>query len=70
MKTWEEIRTDWVNGNRTDAVEELYTARKTQTIKVIREALLAAYASIPQGTSMTGDLTDLLEVLGLYLRRY
>lgn len=63
MTTWQEVRTQWVNGNRSDAKNVFYQQNKTRIFRVILEALRSHYDSMPSGTVRSGDLQDLIEIL-------
>jgi hypothetical protein len=69
MKTWNDIRTDWVNGNLTDAKEGLYQESKSRMLRIILEAIQnhREYHDNPTGTN-SGDLQDLYEILRSYGR--
>ena len=67
LDIWEQIRTDWVNGNRQEARDRLYQLSKARMLKVICVALTEYYTSIDGGTS-NGALVDLLEILRSYGR--
>lgn len=62
---WEELRANWVNGNRNDVYNALITSdlAVVDVLKIVREAISEAYKLNFQ----SGDLTDLLEILN-YIR--
>jgi hypothetical protein len=61
---WEELRTNWVNGNRTDCLNFLRRAPKSRLWPILAEALNTAHYldDNPQGTH-SGDIADLREML-------
>lgn len=66
MKTWEEIRSDWVNGNRRDAKNALYQQATRRALKIVGQAIQTHLEMLEPGATMSGDLTDLLEIISFY----
>jgi hypothetical protein len=64
LTLWQEIRSDWVNGNRSDAKEKLYQSSKHKMLKAILEAANSYHESLSgSGFTHSGDLQDLREIL-------
>lgn len=64
MTHWQEIRANWVNGNLTDAKEQLSQMPTQQALTVVLEAIASHYAhSDPKTGTHSGDLQDLFEIL-------
>lgn len=61
MYTWEDIRSNWVNGNRKDTRETLKQMNKTHLFKIFLQAITAHRTYEQNGGS--GDLQDLFEIL-------
>ena len=62
LSPWQEIRSNWVNGNREDAADLFYQKSKLQIFKIVFEAVAAHYDSMDP-CSHSGDILDLLEIL-------
>lgn len=63
MHHWENIRANWVNGNLSDAKNMLYQQSKTAMLAAIGEAIETYLEALPAGTTQTGDLIDLQEMI-------
>ena len=64
MNHWEDIRSNWVNGNRTDAKNMLYQQSKIGMLKAIREAVENHFNYWNESNKThSGDLQDLREIL-------
>lgn len=68
MTTWNDLRSNWVNGNRRDVVRKLTDLKKDQLVSVMLQATTDSYVSIPNGTTTSGDLKDCIEILTHYLK--
>lgn len=64
---WEYIRANWVNGNREDVRNYLSTAKKQTILNCVREALENDHI-LSNGSTRSGDLQDLREILSHYFR--
>lgn len=61
---WEELRADWVNGNRQDVLKAIMDESKRDLLMIIRAALLVHH----ENRGMDGTLVDLVEMLNSYWR--
>jgi len=67
--TWESLRAEWVNGNKSHVKNELDYLCTDKLLILIREAITNAYDSIDWDTeSISGDLIDLIEILNFTLK--
>jgi len=58
-EAWETMRSNWVNGNRSDVIQAIANMNKRSLIHVIQSALFMSYSLDHQ----SGDLVDLMEIL-------
>lgn len=63
MKSWEDVRIQWVNGNRQDAKDKLYQQSKVGMLKTIYQALQRHEELLQPGAVRGGDLIDLQEII-------
>lgn len=63
---WEELRSQWVNGNRSDVYQALHHMKKNTLAQTIFQAVEAYKESI-RGDTFGGDLEDLHEILRGYV---
>lgn len=65
---WEYIRANWVNGNRKDVLNHLDRIKKPRLLNIVREALECDHM-LSNGSTRSGDLQDLREMLSLYFKQ-
>ena len=63
MKTWDDVRANWVNGNLQDAKRQLYQQSKVGMLGTISQALHRHLELLQPGTTRSGDAKDLLEII-------
>lgn len=61
MKRWNDIRSNWVNGNRSDVREAINNLTKYELLKVVQQALVS-FVNTSTPNCFSGDLIDLLEI--------
>jgi len=64
VNRWENIRSNWVNGNQSYRIQSLDKMSKRAVIELAYEALETFHGLGNQ----SGDLIDLLEILRRYVR--
>jgi hypothetical protein len=66
MNTWEALRIDWVNGNRSEVLAAFKSMSKPHIFKIINEAIQNHYEYWdPKSGVFSGDLKDLQELIRL-----
>lgn len=67
MNTWNDIRSNWVNGNRSAVKNALAIMNKAHFCDIVLEALCDGYNAIDlKSQTMDGTLVDLIEILKSY----